>query len=145
MMPTGKSTKAEIQAYLDSIGVDYDSTATKAELLGLIPVTEPELHEAEEVEEVIESEEVEEVPTKEIETDEAVVEEVPDLPGAEEKPKPEIKEPKPMRFTKWQLLNQSSFSPQKKDLFKLALKDDVKYTMEEVWALVEEFVESLWW
>lgn len=142
-MPNSKNTKAEIQAYLDSIGVDYDSTATKAELLELIPVTEPELHEANEVEEVIESEEVEDIPDVEVETNEA--EEVPDLPVAEEKPKPEIKEPQPLRFTKWQLVRQSSFNPRQKELFKLALEDDIPYTMEEVWVLVDKFIESLWW
>lgn len=142
-MPNNKSSKAEIQAYLDKIGVDYSNTATKADLLELIPVTEPELHEANEVEEVIESETTEQVPDVDVGSADKV--EVPELPVAEEKPKPEIKEPKPMRFTKWQLVRQSSFNPRQKELFKLALEDDIPYTMEEVWVLVDKFIESLWW
>ncbi|MHC8464489.1 hypothetical protein [Weissella tructae] len=140
-MPNSKSTKAEIQAYLDGVGIAYNDEATKAELLALIPATDSELHEAEQVEEVIESEVVEEIP--DVELEKVDVEEVPDLPVVEEKPKPEVKEPK--RFTKWQLVYQSSFSPQQKDLFKLSLEDNVPYTLEEVWILVDEFIESLWW
>jgi hypothetical protein len=140
-MVNSKSPKAEIQAYLDSIGIDYNDDATKAELLELVPVTEPKLNEADQAEEVIESEVVEDIP--DVELEEVDVEEVPDLPVADVKPKPEVKEP--MRFTKWQLVYQSSFSPQQKDIFKLALEDNVPYTLEEVWILVDEFIESLWW
>lgn len=141
-MPNSKSTKAEIQAYLDSIGVNYDDAATKAELLELIPVTDPEIREAEQVDEVNESNVVEEVPDVPVESVEETL--VPELPKVEES-KPEVHEPKPLRFTKGQLLNQSSFPPKKKDLFKLALEDDIPYTMDEVWALVDEFIEGLWW
>lgn len=141
--PTNVNTKADIQAYLDEIGIEYDSSATKSELLELIPADEPEIHEAEIVEEMNESEEVEQLPDLEVESEHAIEEVVPELPKAEEVPNPKPKAP--MRFTKWQLVHQSSFDPRKKDIFKLALKDNIPYTMEEVWDLVDQFTESLWW
>lgn len=41
-IPTTDNTVAEIKTYLDAQGIQYSSTATKAELLALIPVTEAE-------------------------------------------------------------------------------------------------------
>jgi len=36
-VPTSANTKAEIAAYLDHEGIAYDSSATKTELLDLVP------------------------------------------------------------------------------------------------------------
>ena len=35
-MPTKANTKADVQAYLDEVGVEYPEDATKAELLELV-------------------------------------------------------------------------------------------------------------
>jgi len=139
--PTNVNTKAEVQAYLDGIGIEYSNSATKAELLELIPADEPEIHEAEIVEEMNESEEVKQLPDLEADSEHAIEEVVPELPKEEKVPKPKA----PMRFTKWQLVYQSSFNPRQKDIFKLALNDNIPYTMKEVWDLVDQFTESLWW
>lgn len=75
------------------------------------------------------------IPNDETDEEEPLPDLVPELPPVKE----------PLRFTKWQLMYQSSFNPRQKELFKLALEDNVPYTMDEAWALVEEFIESLWW
>lgn len=45
-LPTADNTVAEIKAYLDAAGISYSSSATKSELLGLIPGDEAEAAEA---------------------------------------------------------------------------------------------------
>ncbi len=117
-IPTNKNTKAEIQAYLDEKGIEYNNSLTKDELLDLIS-SDSTIHEE-----------------ASVETDQPIV----------DKDVEDEKQPKRvMVYTKNQLIYMSSFPGSTKDLMFLALKNDVVYTLEEALAAVQAFSESLWW
>lgn len=47
------------------------------------------------------------------------------------------------RYTRYELVNMSSFPGYKRDLYKLALENGIRYTLAEADALVQEFKEDM--
>ena len=122
-LPTADNTVAEIKAYLDAAGISYSSSATKSELLGLIPGDEAEAAEAA-------SEEAA-----------SAAEPTPVQPEADPTPTPE---PAPVRqdpyYTKAELL--CLVHGRQHDYFLIVLKNGRTYTYKEALQAVDDWMNS---
>lgn len=122
-LPTADNTVAEIKAYLDAAGISYSSSATKSELLGLIPGDEAEAAEAA-------SEEAA-----------SAAEPTPVQPEADSAPAPV---PVPVRqepyYTKAELL--CLVHGRQHDYFLIVLKNGRTYTYKEALQAVDDWMNS---
>lgn len=119
-LPTADNTVAEIKAYLDAAGISYSSSATKSELLGLIPGDEAEAAEAA-------SEEAA-----------SAAEPTPVQPEADQTPTPEPA-PEPY-YTKAELL--CLVHGRQHDYFLIVLKNGRTYTYKEALQAVDDWMNS---
>ena len=124
-LPTADNTVAEIKAYLDAAGISYSSSATKSELLGLIPGDEAEAAEAASEEAASGAE-----PT-------------PVQPEADPTPTPEPA-PAPVRqepyYTKAELL--CLVHGRQHDYLLIVLKNGRTYTYKEALQAVDDWMNS---
>lgn len=129
-LPTADNTVAEIKAYLDAAGISYSSSATKSELLGLIPGDEAEAAEA---------------ASEEAASEEAAsaAEPTPVQPEADPTPTPEPA-PAPVRqepyYTKAELL--CLVHGRQHDYFLIVLKNGRTYTYKEALQAVDDWMNS---
>lgn len=133
-LPTADNTVAEIKAYLDAAGISYSSSATKSELLGLIPGDEAEAAEAAS-EEAASAAEQPAVPTP--------AEPTPVQPEADSTPAP-VPAPTPVRqepyYTKAELL--CLVHGRQHDYFLIVLKNGRTYTYKEALQAVDDWMNS---
>lgn len=128
-LPTADNTVAEIKAYLDAAGISYSSSATKSELLGLIPGDEAEAAEAASEEAASAAEptpvqpEADQTPTPE--------------PAPEPAPAPVRQEP---YYTKAELL--CLVHGRQHDYFLIVLKNGRTYTYKEALQAVDDWMNS---
>lgn len=119
-LPTADNTVAEIKAYLDAAGISYSSSATKSELLGLIPGDEAEAAEA---------------------ASEEAASEADPTPAPEPAPEPA---PAPVRqepyYTKAELL--CLVHGRQHDYFLIVLKNGRTYTYKEAIQAVDDWMNS---
>lgn len=124
-LPTADNTVAEIKAYLDAAGISYSSSATKSELLALIPGDEAEAAEAA-------SEEAA-----------SAAEPTPVQPEADPTPAP-VPAPAPVRqepyYTKAELL--CLVHGRQHDYFLIVLKNGRTYTYKEALQAVDDWMNS---
>lgn len=118
-LPTADNTVAEIKAYLDAAGISYSSSATKSELLGLIPGDEAEAAEAA-------SEEAA-----------SAAEPTPAQPEADPTPASVRQEP---YYTKAELLY--LVHGRRHDYFLIVLKNGRTYTYKEALQAVDDWMNS---